>query len=139
MTKGRVVTAVRLAVERHCCHIEGMRDRPSRRILALLLGVFLALGMSLSAVEAGEMGVQMAMASDAGASGQSDCSGCDSGDGSNATACSSVLSCSSAAVLPGDRTSPATKTAVLFVPIFGVAPGLSAPPDPYPPRSLHLG
>src|SRR3546814_2845829 len=63
VTKGRVVTAVRLAVGRHCCHIEGMKDWPSRRILALLLGVFLALGMSLSAIEAGEMGVQMAMAS----------------------------------------------------------------------------
>src|SRR3546814_6332015 len=42
VTKGRVVTAVRLAVGRHCCHIEGMKDWPSRRILALLLGVFLA-------------------------------------------------------------------------------------------------
>src|SRR3546814_18367232 len=92
-----------------------MKDWPSRRILALLLGVFLALGMSLSAIEAGEMGVQMAMASDAGASGQSDCSGCDSGDGSNAPACSSVLSCSSAAVLPTDRGSAATKPAVLFL------------------------
>src|SRR3546814_3215952 len=96
-----------------------MKDWPSRRILALLLGVFLPLGMSLSAIEAGEMGVQMVMASDAGASGQSDCSGCDSGDGSHATACSYVLSCSSDDVLPSDRGSAAIKPSVFFLPIFG--------------------
>src|SRR3546814_13137411 len=80
----------------------------SRRFLALFLGVFLALGMGLSAVQAGEMSVQMAMPSDAGAAGQSDCTGCNGGDdSSNAATSSSVLSCSSAAVLP-DRKSVVT-------------------------------
>src|SRR3546814_17303750 len=112
----------------------------SRRFLALFLGVFLALGMGLSAVQAGEMSVQMAMPSDAGAAGQSDCTGCNGGDdSSNAATCSSVLSCSSAAVLPGDRASVATKPSALFMPLVDFAPGLSAPPHPYPPTSPHLG
>jgi hypothetical protein len=116
-----------------------MRDRPSRRILALFLGVFLALGAGLSAIQAGEMGLQKAMASDAGASGQGGCDGCGgSDDSSNAISCSSALSCSSAAVLPVANNFAQPQPVDRPLPIAGFARGLSAPPDPYPPRAIHL-
>jgi hypothetical protein len=117
-----------------------MKHWSSRRIVALVLGVFLALEMSLSAVQASEMAVQMAMASDAGASGQGDCDGCGSDDdAANAVACSSVLNCSSVALLPVECGLAVIKPAKLFIPISGVARDLTAPPDPYPPKSLDLG
>lgn len=120
-----------------------MKHRAARRIVALCLGVFLALGMSLSAVQAGEMAVQMAMmTSDAGASGQSDCDGCgDSGDDrADALTCSPALNCSGmTAVLPTGLGLAATGTTKLIIPVSGAARDLIAPPDPYPPRSLDVG
>src|SRR3546814_21140714 len=81
--------------------VRAMRDWLPGRILALLLGSLLALSTSLSAVQAGEMGLQMAMASDSGVSGQSGCDVCgNSDDSSTAISCSSALGCSGAAVLP---------------------------------------
>jgi hypothetical protein len=107
--------------------------------LALFLGVFLALGGGLSAVQAGEMGLQMAMASDTGASGQSGCDGCGSSDdSSNAVSCSSALSCSGAAVLPVANNLAQPRPVDRPLPIAGFAHGLSAPPDPYPPRLTHV-
>jgi hypothetical protein len=112
-----------------------------RQIVALVLGVFLALGMSLSAIQASDMAVQMAMMSDAGASGQSGCDACggNGDDRADAVTCSPMLNCfSMAAVLPVQRGLAATDNAELFVSTFGVARDLTAPPDPYPPKSLHI-
>lgn len=116
-----------------------MKHWSSRQIIALFLGVFLALGMSLSAVQAGEMAVQMAMAGDVDMSGQGDCDGC--GDDSvDAVTCSPMLSCSGmAALLPAAGGLVATQTIKQVTPVSGVARDLTAPPDPYPPKSLNLG
>lgn len=115
--------------------------RPScRRNLALLLAAFLALGMSLSAVQSSEMTVRMAMASDAGAAGQGACNGCAGADDSgHDVSCSSVLICSSAAILPVERGHAVAKLGKMSLPISDVARDLAAPPDPYPPKSLHIG
>lgn len=119
-----------------------MKHWPSRRILALVLGVFLALGMNLSAVQASEMAVQMAMTSDDGSSGQGECDGCGgSGDDSaDAVSCAPMLNCSGmAAVLPMERGLMAPQSTEAFSPVASVAHSLIAPPDPYPPRPPDLG
>lgn len=98
--------------------------------------------MSLSAVQASEMAVQMAMTSDAGASGQGECDGCGgSGDDSaDAMACAPMLNCSGmAAVLPMERGLATPQSTAAFSPVASVAHGLTAPPDPYPPRSSIPG
>lgn len=115
-----------------------MKHWSSRQFIALFLGVLLALGMSLSAVQASEMAVQMVMTSDAGASGQGDCDGCD--DSADAVTCTPVLSCSGmAALLPAAGGFTVAQAIKQVTPVSGVARDLIAPPDPYPPRSLDLG
>jgi hypothetical protein len=119
-----------------------MKHWSSRQFIALFLGVFLALGMSLSAVQASDMAVQMAMAGDVDMSGQGDCDGCGgSGDDSvDAVTCSPMLSCSGmAALLSAAGGLVATQTIKQVAPVSSVARDLTAPPDPYPPRSLNLG
>ena len=119
-----------------------MKHWSSRQFISLFLGVFLALGMSLSAVQASEMAVQMAMAGDADMSGQGDCDGCGgNGDDSiDAVTCAPVLNCSGmAALLPAAGGLVATQTIKQVTPVSSVARDLTAPPDPYPPRSLNLG
>lgn len=95
--------------------------------------------MSLSAVQASEMAIQMA-AGEAGASGQGDCDGCGgSGDDGSALTCAPMLSCSGmTALMPVERGLVATHAAEVFVPVSSVARDLIAPPDPYPPRSRDL-
>lgn len=119
-----------------------MKHWSSRQFIALFLGGFLALSMSLSAVHASEMAVQMAMAGDADMSGQGDCDGCGGrGDDSvDAVTCSPMLSCSGmAALLPAAGVLTVSQTIKQVAPVSGVARDLTAPPDPYPPRSLSLG
>src|SRR3546814_13660278 len=81
-----------LAVHGFCRILFVMNRWPSRRAFSLMLGVLLALGMSLSAAQAGGMVVKMvSMASDMGAPGHDGCDGCGSDDGKVATgACLSV-------------------------------------------------
>src|SRR3546814_13895920 len=83
-----------LAVHGFCRILFVMNRWPSRRAFSVMLGVLLALGMSLSAAQAGGMVVKMvSMASDMGAPGHDGCNGCGSDDGKVATgACLSVRS-----------------------------------------------
>lgn len=114
----------------------------ARHVIALFLGVFLALGMSMSAVQASEMAIQMAMSTDADTSGQGDCDGCGgSGDDStDAVTCSSVSTCAGmTALLPGTDGLAVFQIIKQGTPVSDVAGDLAAPPDPYPPRSLNLG
>lgn len=115
-----------------------MKKRSVRHVLAALFGVLLALGVSVSAVQAGEMSLQMAMAAEAGASGQGGCDDCAGGDDAGMT-CPSALLCSVIAILPAERGMPAATPARSPDRTFRLARGLAAPPDPYPPRLLQLG
>lgn len=88
------------------------------------------------------MAVQMAMVGDAGASGQGGCDGCGGSgdDGVGSLTCSSMLNCAGmAALLPVEGGLGMTHAAEVFVPVCSVARDLTAPPDPYPPRSVNLG
>jgi hypothetical protein len=116
-----------------------MKHRMTRNLLVLLLGVFLALGLSLSTVQAGEMAVKMTLASDMGSPGSGGCSGCGGDDGNaQAGACHPICTVAAAAVLPlGPIVAIATSDPP--VPPFGpVTPGRSSAPDPSPPRGRVL-
>lgn len=118
-----------------------MKHRSSRQILVLVLGVFLALGMSVSAVQAAKNAFQMATtADDAGTSGPGNCNGCGGGDsGKGMATCAPVLNCGSmAAVLPMESALATVRPADLFNPVSNVARSLTATPDPYPPRPHDL-
>ena len=100
---------------------------PTRKVLALLLAVFVAAGLSLSAVQASDMTVKMGMMSGMDMSGGGDCGGCpDKAPDGNGVAALSVVpragrGLDAAASLHGDRDlSYASGTAALSVP-FGAA------------------
>jgi hypothetical protein len=109
----------------------------------LFLGVFLALGMSLAAVQASDMVVKMvSSASDIGATGQSDgCNGCGGSDDGkvNIGACLAVCMTSAFAVLPSAFPVKMVQAPDLPLQRHSVSWGRSAPPDPYPPRPSNLG
>ena len=118
-----------------------MKRWSSRRLSALLLAVFLALGMSLSVVQASDMASKMAMTPGMADSGNGNCADCGGGDGNtNTAACKAMCTAGhspavlsfgalfanqSAAVPPASRERPS----------LGRVPS----PDPYPPRSTDLG
>lgn len=115
---------------------------PARQAFALFLGVLVALGMSLSAVQAGNMAAKMAVASDMGASGHNGCGGCGgSGDAGGAKA----MVCAPACVAPVLAVLPQASPMTFDQPRgFSLRPyarllGHISTPDPYPPRPNDLG
>jgi len=115
-----------------------MMSWPTRRVLALLLAVFVVAGLSLSAVQASDMAVKMSMMSGMGMSGGGDCSGCPdrAANGKGVAACLSVCVVPVVALTPQI---PSAETAVslrrLSPPLYPTLYGRNPPPDPYPPRS----
>lgn len=107
-----------------------------RRIFVLLLGVFLALGMNLSAVQAGEMPVKMM--SGMGAAGH--CNDCgDNGPVKKMAICSFGCVAPVLAAIP--QTTP-MRVVQARTPLLRQASllfGRVSSPDPYPPRSSDLG
>jgi hypothetical protein len=115
---------------------------PARQAFALFLGVLVTLGMSMSAVQAGNMAAKMAMASDMGASGHDDCGACDGkGDagGAKAMACMSLCVAPVLAALP--QASPVTfdQPRGFSLRLYARLLGHVSTPDPYPPRPNDLG
>jgi len=111
----------------------------SRRILTALLGLVFAIGVSLSAAQAGMMSLNMSMPGMDTAmqmSGNQDCGGCNGTDKSDmkGAACDLVCAPVFAAVLPMDMTigepPVSLHVARVVLPEFGRAPA----PNPSPPR-----
>ena len=111
-----------------------------RKIMVLLLGVFVTLGMGLSTVQASTMAFKMTMTSEMGSSDHSDCGGCGSGgDGAKAMVCMpgcvvSVPALPSQADATGLSLPPVSFRLQNFLMISRVYP-----PDPYPPRFSDIG
>ena len=116
-----------------------------RQVFALALGLLVALGMSLSTVQASDMAVEKAMASDTGASGMAGtghggCGGCDDGGSAKDMSCApACMAPVSAATLPQgwsvtvrQTSDPSTRP---YLHRLGRAPA----PDPTPPRPGDLG
>lgn len=105
----------------------------------LVLGLLVALGMGLSAVQAGQMAMKMAAAAPMATSGASTCDQCgDQPAGTKKIVCEATCVAPAAATLP-------QFTAVAFdgVTEYQASPsaklsGLTASPDPSPPRSIAI-
>jgi hypothetical protein len=117
-----------------------MERRSTRKLLVLLLGAFLALGLGLSAVQAGEMAVKMTLASDMGMPGNDGCSGCGGDDGNAKTgACHPVCTVAATAVLSSGPVVALTVPDAPFPALSPVFASHASSPDPSPPRGRVLG
>src|SRR5258708_1732553 len=115
--------------------------KPSRQIFALLLGFFVALGVSPSAVQANGMAAKMSVTSGMGASGHGGCEGGDSGDSGLAKgmACGSICIGPVFAVPPLAFSLSVIPARVMSWREYPHPHDRASPPDPYPPRSGDLG
>jgi hypothetical protein len=113
-----------------------MKRRSSQRIVALLLGVILALGMNLSAVQANDMAIDMVMCSDMDGcndrGNESDCDG-------NGGACLSVCTTLTPAVLDPAVAVKTAEASSLPLPDGQSTYGRASSPDPHPPKSHDQG
>jgi hypothetical protein len=116
-----------------------MKPGLARQFFAFCLAVFLAVGMSASAVQASVMAAKMAMGSDMGAAGKS-CDGCKTGSDGKAMSCSMPACVASAfAMLPQVESAAMAQIAVkLPLPGNALLLGSTPPPDPYPPRPTDI-
>lgn len=120
--------------------LDAMSRWSARQIVVLLLAVFVAVGLGLSAVQAGDMTVKMAMASDMADSSHEDCQGCpmDGGDDGAMASCSLACTAPVSALLPKAPTVATTSAPRPRLAAYPVLSGRTARPDPYPPRSSDL-
>jgi hypothetical protein len=112
-----------------------------RQGFALLLAVFVTVGMGLSVVRANDMAVKMAMMSDMGADGQDDCANClhfPDKAGAKATFCAAV--CAEPAIAHQHEAPLRVVALVAAIHLANVAAlhGRALPPDPHPPRTSDI-
>jgi len=116
-----------------------MRRTPFRQVYVLMLGLFVALGMSLSAVQASMASGMSMSGQQMSAAGMGDCSSCQDGpmgakvmicDASCVTAVSATLPQFAALLIqrPVDR--PPSHSPMLF--------SWTASPNPHPPQNIAL-
>jgi hypothetical protein len=113
-----------------------------RRTFAVLLAVFVTVGLSLSVARASGMPMKMSMASGMAAPGHSDFHDCDRGDAGKTKAmiCAAICAASVVATLP--EVAPMAVAEImttLALPEDEFLLGSRSAPDPYPPRSAHIG
>lgn len=125
------------------CHIMAgaMNNWSVRQIFAIVLAVFVTMGMSLSVVQANDMAVKMATSSDMAVAGHGDCHGCDGGDAGKTKAMVCTIACVTpvAGVLQIGPVVEISAPAKLGLPRTALLLGTTLPPDPYPPRSTDIG
>lgn len=112
-----------------------------RQISALILALFVALGVSASVVQASNMAVKMAAVSGMDAGDLEICDGC-GGDsaGMKATGCGmAVCAAPVLAALPQTLSMMRPDARELALPTERLLFGSTPSPDPYPPRSSDLG
>lgn len=110
-------------------------NRSAKHLLAVLLAVFAMAAMSLSAVQAGTMALEMsATAGDMNASGDciTPCPG--EQDQADGMVCSPVCVAPGVAVLPSAMTVAVASTAGMYPFTYSPQRGRESLPDPYPPR-----
>ena len=111
----------------------------SRRVFVLLLGAFLALGMSLPVVQAANMPVKMTMTSGIGISGH--CKDCGDKGGASRDMGSCSLGCAAPVLAVIPQISP-TRLEHISAPVLrqdSLLLGRAFSPDPDPPRFRDIG
>lgn len=111
-----------------------MNKSASRALFALFLGFFVAVGTSLSVVQANEMAVKMAVSIDMDGDGHGDCGGCLGGNDGNGAGCEAACAFSASALIPAVSSVKSTP----FLDLFPFAPSAirDGPTsiEPYPPK-----
>lgn len=112
-----------------------------RQVFALLLAVFVTVGLSVSVVQASNMAVNMAMSSDMGVSAHHECHDCDGDTGkTRSMVCTVTCVAPVSADLP--HVGPVSLVTIPTKPVLRratVLHGSTSPPDPYPPRTSDIG
>lgn len=120
-----------------------MRHWSVRQLFALLLAVFIAVGMSLSVAQASGMTARMATMADMDMSAHGSCQDCPDqpGDtGMKAMACGNVCAGPVLATLPAAAMPVLVgEKAASFVAGDPLLHGRALTPDPYPPRTSDIG
>ncbi|MFW8645464.1 hypothetical protein ACOJBO_37010 [Rhizobium beringeri] len=118
-----------------------MKRWSARKLVALFLAVFVAVGMSLSIAQTTGMSMKMAMASVMTGSMHDGCPDCPDGgdDGMKAMACSVVCTTPVLAVLPEGVSVPVVEQLASFPISNSLLRGTRAPPDLHPPRTTEIG
>ncbi|MCT7375587.1 hypothetical protein [Chelativorans salis] len=120
---------------------DAMKLRSARQVATFLLAVFMTVGLNLSAVQASDMTVQMAMTAEMTAYDGGNCQDCtNTGEGHGTQALCPTTACAAPilAVLPH-----VPATAIATAPAPSLRPsaqmtGWAFLPDPYPPRGDTL-
>jgi len=130
-----------LAAVRRLRHIaEEMRIRFARQLIVTILALFVGMGTVVSAVQANDMVVKMAMAGDADSSGMNGCTACGGDEGSGKQAnCPPACIPIAHGLIPG-----ALALAIDSIGSPSISPkipprGSTGTPDPSPPRLSILG
>jgi hypothetical protein len=113
-----------------------------RQIFAVLLAVFVTVGLSLAVAQASNMPMKMSMASGMTASGHADVHDCDSGavGKTKGMVCAETCAASNFATLPEIALMAVAEImTTLALPEDEFLIGSKSPPDPYPPRPAHIG
>ncbi|WP_400157946.1 hypothetical protein [Agrobacterium sp. P15N1-A] len=107
-----------------------------------MLAVFVTLGLSASVVGASDMAVKMATSSHMSAAVYGDCHDCDGGHSDKSKPMVCTVGCVSPVSVVFPHVGQTTISLVgtkLLPPKIALLFGSTAPPDPYPPRSIDLG
>lgn len=117
-----------------------MKHWTPRQLIALVLGVMFALGISLSAVQATEMAVKMSAAAAMGTAAPDGCGGGCGGDDGAASAGSCVMVCPNVFQALVPASGPIVTIDLSEPRPIGEFPsaGRSSYPDPYPPKPVIL-
>ncbi len=116
-----------------------MKRWSARKLVALFLAAFIAVGMSLSAAQATGMSVKMAMTTDMSGSTHDGCPAGGGDRGMKAMVCGVVCAMRVVAVLPEGASLPAVQQPIFFTARDSLLDGTRASPDPYPPRTTDIG
>jgi len=113
----------------------------ARRLLTLMLAVFVGLSLSLSTVQAGGMASEMAAVSGMKDSMSGACQKCSSKSDHVAmvTVCGTVCAVPAAAMSPQETLAVFALAQIEFPRRHSLLHGRASPPDPYPPRSSTIG
>ncbi|OAP35321.1 hypothetical protein AU381_25960 [Sinorhizobium glycinis] len=118
-----------------------MKRWSARQLIPLLLAVFVAAGMSLSAAQASVMTAKMTTMAEMDMSSEAGCLDCPAyspDSGMKAMACGVVCAAPVLAALPTALPLPSCETAVSLPPREALLHGRALPPEPYPPRTSDI-
>lgn len=117
-----------------------MRRAPFRQVYVLMLGLLVALGMSLSVVQASNMAAGMTMAGQQmSGSGMGDCSSCKDGPSG-----AKIMVCDAACAAPLNATAPQFAALPIKLPVdhprsqSPILSGWTTSPNPHPPKHIAL-